>query len=271
MSTILCAVLVMGICGITTGVLLGLAEKAFAVEENSLAIRIRNELPGNNCGGCGYAGCDGFAEAVASGRADYRTCVALDEEHADILSEICGLAGAAGESTGADVKAVVKRTAHVKCVGLCERTKNKYIYSGIRDCSAVMVVPGGGEKACDFGCIGYGSCVKACSYGAISLKDGTAYVDENRCVGCGKCINECPKGIIELIPRGKKYKISCSSHNKGKQVKDVCTAGCIGCGLCVRSCRAGAIRLINNLPVIDYSKCVQCGKCKAACVSDCIE
>ena len=127
------------------------------------------------------------------------------------------------------------------------------------------LVPNGGPKSCNYGCLGFGSCVKVCSNNAISIVNGVAVVDKNLCASCGKCVKACPKNLIELRPEKDIATVYCSSHEKGKAVMDACKSGCIGCTLCVKQCEYGAIVMDNNIPVIDYEKCTGCGKCAEKC------
>ena len=101
---------------------------------------------------------------------------------------------------GVESGAADKKVAFVKCKGTCDKTRVQYNYFGIDDCSKVAVVPGSGEKACTYGCMGYGSCVKACAFDAIHVVDGVAVVDKEKCVACGKCVAACPNRLIELVP-----------------------------------------------------------------------
>ena len=155
--------------------------------------------------------------------------------------------------------------AKVRCAGTCEQAGVKYNYVGAQDCRQAVMVPGRGDKACSYGCLGLGSCVAACQFGALSIKDGIASVDPEKCVACGKCVESCPNGVISLQPYDTKYQVNCNSKDKGKDVMSVCKAGCIGCGLCVRQCEFGAVTLENNLATIDPLKCKGCGKCAEKC------
>ncbi|MCD6379157.1 4Fe-4S binding protein, partial [bacterium] len=107
--------------------------------------------------------------------------------------------------------------------------------------------------ACSYGCLGLGTCVGVCSFGAIDiLPEGIARVNSDKCTGCGKCVEACPKGIIKLVPAERKVHILCSSHDKGAAAKKNCKVACIGCQKCVKAAPEGAIRMDNFLAVINY-------------------
>ena len=133
------------------------------------------------------------------------------------------------------------------------------------DCNHAALSTGGGPKACEYGCMGFGSCVKACEFDAIHIVDGIALVDREKCVSCGKCVKACPKKLIEIVPYANKHFVACSSKDFGKDVKAVCSAGCIGCKMCTRVCEFDAITVENNIAHINYEKCTNCGKCKDKC------
>lgn len=251
---IIIATCVVGGTGLIIGLLLGFAGKAFEIETDEKEIAIREELPGNNCGGCGYAGCDALAKAIASGEALASACPVGGAEVAGKIAKIIG----------SEVE-VTKKVAFVKCSGTCDKAGNKFIYYGNEDCKQAAFSTGGGPKACSFGCMGFGSCVKVCEFDAIHIENGIAVVDREKCVACGKCVKECPKNLIELVPYDNKCFVACNSNDKGKDVKAVCQAGCIGCKLCEKNCDYDAIYVEDNLARIDYSKCTNCGKCKEKC------
>lgn len=254
-TAIIIAAVVIAVTGLIVGVGLGLFGEKFKVEVDEKEMAIREELPGNNCGGCGYAGCDALAKAIAAGEAPVNACPVGGAAVGEKISAIMGVEASAG----------TKKVAFVKCKGTCDVAKVQYEYYGIEDCRKATVLPGGSQKACGYGCMGFGSCVKACQFDAIHVVDGVAVVDKEKCVACGQCVAACPKALIELVPYTATHLVQCSSHDKGKDVKAKCSAGCIGCTLCTRQCEVGAIHMDNNVAVIDYELCTGCGKCKEKC------
>lgn len=252
---ILTAAAIVGIVGIFVGLFLGVAGIQFKVEVDEKEEAVLAALPGNNCGGCGYAGCSGLAAAIAKGEAPVGQCPVGGAPVANQISAIMGVEAEEG----------VRMVAFVKCSGNKETSKADYAYTGLMDCTAMKYVPNGGPKSCNYGCLGYGSCVKACPFDAIHIADGVAKVDKEACKACGKCVATCPKSLIELIPYDAQYVVRCMSKNKGKAVIDACGSGCIGCHLCEKTCEHGAITVIENIARIDYTKCQHCGACAEKC------
>lgn len=252
---ILVAVAVVGGAGILIGLLLGVAANKLAVKVDQKEIDVRAELPGNNCGGCGFAGCDALAKAIAAGEAAVNACPVGGAPVAEKIAAIMG----------AEVGDAKRMTAFVKCAGNCEKAKDNYEYTGVTSCQAASFAPNGGPKACVYGCMGMGSCVSACEFDAIHIINGIAVVDEEKCKACGKCVAACPRHLIELKPYDSKLAVACASKDKGKDVIAVCSAGCIGCMLCTKQCEFGAITVENNVAHIDYEKCTGCGKCAEKC------
>ena len=166
---------------------------------------------------------------------------------------------------GQEVANQKRMVAFVKCAGNCEKANQDYQYYGVQDCKMMAYVQNGGPKSCDYGCMGYGSCVKACPFDAIHIVDKIAVVDKEACKACGKCIATCPKSLIELVPYDQKYRVQCNSHSKGKEVMSVCKAGCIGCKMCEKVCPTGAMTVVDNIAHIDYETCTNCGLCAEKC------
>ncbi len=240
--------------GLLMGALLALASKLFAVKKDDKAEAIKECLPGANCGGCGYSGCDAYAAAVSAGDAPVNKCSVGGAEAASKIAQIMGV----------DAGAQVRMRAQVMCSGTGEYAKKKYIYEGIDDCVAASKI-GGGDKMCKNGCIGLGTCVRACPFDAIVVEDGVAAVDYSKCKGCGICVSACPKGIIKLIPFDAKHWVGCMSVDDGKNTRKVCDVGCISCKICQKNCPAGAINVDNFVASIDYDKCTGCDICTDKC------
>lgn len=254
-TAIILAAATVGVVGLVVGFLLVTAGEKFKVEVNEKEEAVRAELPGNNCGGCGYPGCDGLAAAIAKWEAPVNGCPVGGAPVAAKISAVMGVE--AGES--------VKKVAFVKCAGDCEHAQDKAVYYGLEDCRQAAVVPGRGAKKCTNGCMGFGSCVKVCQFDAIHVVNGVAVVDRKKCVACGKCVAVCPNGLITLIPDSAEYVVQCNSQEKGKAVKEACSAGCLGCTACVKQCEFEAISMNGNVAVIDQEKCQKCGKCAEKC------
>lgn len=250
----------LGGTGFVLGALLGVAYKKFAVHLDPKVEEVREVLPGTNDGACGYPGCDVLAEAVARGDAPTNACVVGGHEVAEKLAKIMGT----------EVLSVEKRVARVNCQGGEKECGSRAIYQGADNCKAAALIAGGG-KSCVYGCLGLSSCAKVCAFEAIYVnQDGVAVVDEERCTGCGLCVSACPKKIITLLPVEKRVSVLCSSKDRGPVVRKICKIGCIGCAKCVKNCPQQAIFMHDNLAVIDYEKCDNCGACAEACPTNSI-
>lgn len=255
MTTILITIAVLGVIGLLIGIMLVKANIAFKVEVDPKEVAIREQLPGNNCGACGFAGCDAMAAAIAKGEAPVNGCPVGGAPVAEKIGEIMGVAAEETE----------KNVAFVQCGGNCETARKKCEYVGIQTCEAAAAIPGKGDKACQFGCLGFGSCVDACQFDAIHIVNGVAVVDRAKCVACGKCVATCPQKLIKIIPDKAMYAVQCSNPGKGPSVKKDCAVGCIGCTLCTRQCENDACHVVNGVSRLDYEKCIACGKCAEKC------
>lgn len=241
--------------GIFVGLFLGVASIKFKVEVDEKEEAVLAALPGNNCGGCGYAGCSGLAAAIAKGEAPVNACPVGGEAVGAQISKIMGVEAESAE----------RKVAFVHCNGDCDKAKTDYEYTGAQDCRMMSFVPGGGPKTCNSGCMGYGSCVKECPFDAIHIVNGVAVVDKDACKACGKCVAVCPKNLISLIPYSAEYKVACSSVDKGPVAMKACQVACIGCGICAKNCPSGAITVKDFHAIIDYDKCTGCGTCAEKC------
>lgn len=256
-SSLLYPAISLGGLGLAFGVLLGYASNKFKIAVDPKLPLIREALPGANCGGCGFAGCDAYADAIVRGSAAANCCTVGGAQIAEKIGGILGI----------NQEPLEKKIAFVKCNGDCESSKNKYEYSSKISCIEASKLPGTGAKSCTFGCLGLGSCVQVCQFQAVHVSDGIARVDKSKCKACGACVEICPKNLIELIPVSKNVIVSCNSQDKGIIVRENCTVGCIGCKICENSCTYDAIHVSNNLAKIDYDKCTLCGDCVAKCPS----
>lgn len=252
---ILIAALIVGAVGIFVGLFLGLAGIKFKVEVDEKEEAVLAALPGNNCGGCGFAGCSGLAAAIAKGQAPVNGCPVGGEAVAKQISEIMGV----------EADASVKKVAYVHCKGDCESAKVDYEYTGIEDCRMMSFVPNGGPKSCNSGCLGFGTCAKVCPFDAITVVNGIAVVDKEKCKACGKCVEVCPKHLISLINYDAKMVFPCSSVDKGPVVMKACDKGCIACSLCVKNCPEQAVEIKDFHAIIDHDKCSGCGTCAEKC------
>ena len=264
MESILYAIAILGGMGLLLGVVLAIASKVFYVETDPRLDKLNECLPGANCGGCGYAGCGGYAEAVLNGEAPIGKCASGGNECAQEMAAIMGVEAAE----------VTRKVALVRCSGeksydkdgnLTKGARVKAEYEGFHDCLSASKVGGNGPLSCKFGCLGYGSCVKACKYGAMSVVNGVAKVDEDLCVGCMACATACPRNLIVAVEPDRNVVIACASLAKGAVTTRGCTVGCIGCSLCKKICPKDAITIERNLARIDYTKCDNCGLCATVC------
>lgn len=258
-STLFIVIGLVAVISVVFAVLIVLVSKLCFVKEDERAKAVSEHLAGANCGGCGYAGCADFAKALSEGKASINDCGATPNESKEEIAKILDIPFSASAQT----------FAVVKCAGGHNAT-NKFEYVGNSGCVAENTYMGG-SKLCPEGCLGGGSCADACSENGISIINGVAVINSVLCKSCGACIVKCPKHIIELIPKTSKVYVACSTTCRGKDVMNACAVGCIGCGLCAKNCPENAITMINNLPVIDYSKCSGCLTCVSKCPRKCIK
>ena len=245
----------LGGLGLAFGIILSLAFSKLAVEVDPREAEILNALPGSNCGACGFAGCQGLAEALAKGKAEANACVAGGSETAKKVAKILGV----------EIEPKIELVAFVACRAGIKQAKKKFTYSGVDNCQADALLYTG-DKACVYGCLGLGSCVKVCPFNAISINsDGLAVVNPKKCKSCQKCVKACPRNLISMVLRSQQVLVVCKNLDRGKKAKEVCAISCIACRICEKACPQQAITMVNNLAVIDYQKCNQCGICVEKC------
>lgn len=263
MNFILIAVAVLGAIGLIAALVLYVCSKKFAVKEDPRIGQVAELLPGANCGGCGYPGCGGFADALVKaadgGSLEGMLCPVGG---ADVMGKVADLLGMAVANSEPKV-------AVVRCNGSCEHRPKIAEYSGLRTCTA-MHACGSGETACGYGCLGCGDCVEACSFGGITInpETGLPEVNEDLCTSCGACVKACPRNIIELRKKGPKNRrvyVGCVNKDKGAVSMKACKVSCIGCGKCAKECPFDAIMVEGNVAYIDADKCRLCRKCEKAC------
>lgn len=247
------------IMGVIFGALLTILSKVFAVKSDPRTENISESLPGANCGGCGFAGCADYADAIVTKGAPMNLCAPGGN----------AAASAIGKIMGAEVSASDRKTPVIHCNGNCEKSPNVFSFDGIQSCVSAKRFYGG-TGSCMHGCLGLGDCASVCPKGCISIKNGIAAICTEECISCGKCASVCPNGLIELRSTKKKVDVLCSSKDMGAAAVKACKNSCIGCGKCVKACRLGAIEIKDLHAVIDYDKCVSCGLCVKECPRNCI-
>ena len=258
-NEILLAILIVSGIGLIIGVVLAIASIVMAVPTNEKVDAVRAELPGANCGACGFSGCRAYAKAIVAGEAEVNLCPVGGKDVAVKLGEIMGVE--AGD--------VEQKIAVVRCLGSKDNTERRFKYQGAQNCrSATNLV--GNLSSCVYGCMGLGDCMKVCPYGAIEVCNGVARVISENCRGCGMCTAACPKGLIALVPIKEQAVVRCRNLHKGAITRKDCNVGCIGCMKCVRVCEEGAIEVKNFHAKVDPKKCTACGKCVAACPRGCV-
>lgn len=260
MNELLLTVLTLSVLGAVLAVVLYFVAQKFKVEEDPRIDDVEKMLPGANCGGCGFAGCRAMSEALVT--------------RDNIASLYCPVAGgdtmkSIATFLGKTAPEKAPQVATMRCGGTCQKRPKVNHYDGALSCAVVNTFYVG-ESGCAFGCIGYGDCVMACKFGALTLnpETGLVEVDADKCTACGACVKACPKGLFELRkkwPKNRAIYVACRSKNRGAVVSKVCKAGCIGCGKCAKVCPFGAITIDNFLAYIDPEKCKLCRKCVNEC------
>ena len=246
--------------GLVAAVLLAVASRVFHVEEDPRVQAVLEVLPGANCGGCGFAGCEGYATAVVNDPAipAHRCCAGGAEVRI-----------AVGELTGKAVAEADPLRSLRRCDKNAGNVALRYQYEGMPSCAAAAMLRVGVDT-CKYSCLGFGDCVQVCPFGAMRIEDGVVRVNANLCTGCGACTGACPRGVLELVPKRARVAVFCNSHDKLRAVSDVCDVGCIACGKCVRTCPAKALSMKDNRIAVDQRLCLSYGdECGQACIAAC--
>jgi H+/Na+-translocating ferredoxin:NAD+ oxidoreductase subunit B len=247
--------------GLVFGFALAAAAVRFHVASNPLVDRVREALPAANCGACGFAGCQVYAEAVV--------------ERPEVAPSLCApgrrpVAEMVAALTHKEVGTVADRVVVLRCHGTTAYAREEAEYAGIATCAAATLVFAG-PKACKNGCLGLGDCVRVCPFDALHLgRHGIVEVDAVKCTGCGLCLPACPKDLFSLYPRGHRIELACVARDKQSVVRASCLVGCTLCRKCVAKCPAGAIAWDGRTILIDHEKCVAYGpSCGEVCVDVC--
>lgn len=264
-STIIYTVVSLSSLGALAAVVLYVVAQKFKVYEDPRIDEVQDILPGANCGGCGFAGCRNFAEALV--KADSFEGLNCPVGGATLMVDVAAL-------LGREAIAVDPLIAVVRCNGTPEHRPRTSVYDGVANCTIAHSLYTG-ETACSYGCLGLGDCVVSCQFGAMYMdKDtGLPVIIDEKCVACGACVKACPRVIIELRKKAKKDRkifVSCINRDKGGPARKACNVACIGCGKCVKACEYDAIVMENNLAFIDSKKCVFCRKCVTECPTNAI-
>lgn len=264
-STVIFTVVSLSSLGALSAVILYIVAQKFKVFEDPRIEEVQNALPGANCGGCGFAGCRNFAEALV--KAESFEGLNCPVGGASLMGDVAKL-------LGREAIAVDPLIAVVRCNGTPVHRPRTSVYDGISNCRAAHSLYAG-ETACGYGCLGLGDCVVACQFDAMYMDPVTELpvIIDDKCVACGACVKACPRTIIELRKKAKKDRklyVSCVNKDKGGPAKKACNVACIGCGKCFKVCEYGAITIENNLAFIDSTKCVFCRKCVPECPTDAI-
>lgn len=259
-GSIIISMAAMGSLGAAFAIFLAFADKKLKVEVDPRLQAISDALPNTNCGGCGYPGCSLLAEALLKGEAPANACVAGGADTSVALAELLGV-------EAGDHKRMI---AVVLCKGGTQESVRNATYKGEMSCTAANIT--GGDKACTYGCLGYGECVDACNYDAMAMDDNNLpVVFHDKCVGCGACARACPRNIIEMHPEDHKLFVYCRSKDKGPHAKKVCSVACIACMLCVKDCSVpGGIAVKDNLATVNYDLAPQNDESTKRCPTKCI-
>ena len=252
--------------GVVCGILIYVINRVLPDEPESLkkTEAVAENLPGMNCGACGYPGCFAYAQALSEDKDVFfsNTCATVLQEP-EMLKGLEDLLGIEVDTSSMDKKAVVKCYGNPKMLGE---------YTGVKSCRAADKLAGGPQE-CPFGCLGFGDCVAVCPNDAIKIdeEEGVAIIDPEKCSGCALCVKECPRGIINLVQSHANIVFLCNYQSiKNVPGRKKCDMGCLRCKKCFKVCENDAIiwNEEKGIPEFDFSKCTLCGKCIEICPHD---
>jgi electron transport complex protein RnfB len=258
--TVPITIITLSLLAILFAVILYFIAQKFKVYEDPRIDEVQAALPAANCGGCGFAGCRNFAEALV--RADSFEGLNCPVGGAAVMEGVAKI-------LGKEALAVEPLVAVLLCNGAPEYRTHTSKYDGIPDCRMAHNLYLG-ETDCSYGCLGYGDCVRACKFDAMNMDTATGLpvIIDDKCVACGACVKACPRNLIELRKKAKKDRklyVACLNCDKGGPARRACKVACIACNKCFNVCEFGAITIENNLAYIDAFKCTFCRKCVTEC------
>ena len=264
-STILITIISLSLLALISAVILYFVAQKFKIFEDPRIDEVQAILPAANCGGCGFAGCRNFAEVLV--KAESFDGLICPVGGSPVMEQIASL-------LGKTAPVVEPRVAVLLCNGTPEHRPRTSTYDGVSDCriSHSLYI---GKTDCSFGCMGYGDCVRSCTFNAMYINSETelpVIIDE-KCVACGACVKACPRNLIELRKKAKKERkiyVACSNCDKGAPARRACKVACISCNKCLNVCKFDAITIENNLAYINADKCTFCRKCVAECPTNAI-
>jgi len=262
---ILITIITLVAIGTAAAIILYFVAQKFKVFEDPRIDEVEESLPAANCGGCGFAGCRNFAEALV--KTDDWNDLFCPVGGNETMSKVAAL-------LGKEAIEQAPRVAVVRCNGTPEFRPRINEYDGAPTCAIAHSLYSG-EGGCPHGCLGEGDCVVVCDFDAIHMDPvtGLPVVDDDKCTACGACVVACPRDIIELRKKNKKDRkifVSCVNEEKGVVAKKNCSVACIGCSKCFKVCPFDAITMNNNLAFIDSEKCRLCRKCAPECPTNSI-
>jgi Na+-translocating ferredoxin:NAD+ oxidoreductase RNF subunit RnfB len=258
--TVLITVISLSLLALISAVILYFVAQKFKIFEDPRIDDVQSILPGVNCGGCGFAGCRNFAEALV--KAETFEGLNCPVGGAVVMGQVANI-------LGKEPPVVEPTVAVLLCNGTPEFRPFTSKYDGVPDCriSHNLYM---GETDCSFGCLANGDCVRACNFDAMYMNSetGLPVIADDKCVSCGACVKACPRHLIELRKKAKKDRkiyVACQNCDRGGPARRACKVACIACNKCFNVCEFDAITIENNLAYIDATKCTFCRKCVTEC------